>query len=161
MTSVSTVVDSFLKKVEEDDDFFEYYNCTDEEALAIAQERAAGYVDEAVTYFALQAKGCNNVNFFDKTSDTFNFDLTATEVEILARIMHWIYLERGISKLKPVINSFTSSEIKMLFSPANERKTFLEMVNSKKKEVDILISNYRAVDRLTGKLKTINYDDEV
>ena len=49
----------------------------------------------------------------------------------------------------------------MLFSPANERKTFLEMVNSKKKEVDILISNYRAVDRLTGKLKTINYDDEV
>jgi hypothetical protein len=52
MTSVSTVVDSFLKKVEEDDDFFEYYNCTDEEALAIAQERAAGYVDESVTYFA-------------------------------------------------------------------------------------------------------------
>lgn len=161
MTSISTVVDAFLKKVEEDDDFFEYYNCTDEEALAIAQERAAGYVDEAVSYFSLQMKGCNDINLFDKTTTTFNFDLTITEIDILARIMHWIYLERGLSKLKPVINSFTSSEIKMLFSPANERKTFVEMVDKKKREVDILISNYRAVDRITGKLKTINYDEEV
>ena len=29
MKSVSTVVDSFLKKVEEDDDFFEYYDAED------------------------------------------------------------------------------------------------------------------------------------
>ena len=72
--------------------------------------------------------------------------------------MYSIYLERDISKLKPILNSLSATDIKSLFSPANERKTFESLLDWYKNKTDVLISNYAARDRLTGKRRTIDYE---
>lgn len=158
-TSFGEFYSRFYDKVENDPDFFDYYNHNSDESMEIAQERAKSYLNEAVDIFTL--KCTPTVNFFDidTENDCFNFEVTSREIEIITRIMYSIYLERDISKLKPIINSLTATDIKSLFSPANDRKTFESLINWYKNKTDILISNYAARDRLTNKRKTIGYDE--
>ena len=157
-TSFDEFYSRFYDKVENDPDFFDYYNHTSDESMEIAQERAKSYLKEAIDIFTL--KCTPTVNFFDIDTENscFNFECTSREIEIITRIMYSIYLERDISKLKPLINSLTATDIKSLFSPANDRKTFESLINWYKNKTDILISNYAARDRLTNKRKTIGYD---
>lgn len=157
-TSFDEFYSRFYDKVENDPDFFDYYNHTSDESMEIAQERAKSYLKEAIDIFTL--KCTPTVNFFDidTKNSCFNFECTSREIEIITRIMYSIYLERDISKLKPLINSLTATDIKSLFSPANDRKTFESLINWYKNKTDILISNYAARDRLTNKRKTIGYD---
>lgn len=157
-TSFDEFYSRFYDKVENDPDFFDYYNHTSDESIEIAQERAKSYLKEAIDIFTL--KCTPTVNFFDidTKNSCFNFECTSREIEIITRIMYSIYLERDISKLKPLINSLTATDIKSLFSPANDRKTFESLINWYKNKTDILISNYAARDRLTNKRKTIGYD---
>jgi len=158
ITSFNEIYSRFYDKVENDVDFFDYYNHTSEESMRIAQERAKSYLNEAIDIFTL--KCTPTVDFFDidKEKDCFNFDVTSREIEILTRIMYSIYLERDISKLKPILNSLTATDIKSLFSPANERKTFESLLNWYKNKTEILITNYAARDRLSGQRRTINYE---
>lgn len=158
-TSFDEFYSRFYDKVENDPDFFDYYNHTSDESMKIAQERAKSYLNEAIDIFTL--KCTPTVNFFDIDTENscFNFECTSREIEIITRIMYSIYLERDISKLKPLINSLTATDIKSLFSPANDRKTFESLINWYKNKTDILISNYAARDRLTNKRKTIGYDE--
>lgn len=158
-TSFETIYERFFRKVEEDPDFFEYYNCTEEEAMELAKEKAAGYFQEAVSSLAIRASGFADVDFFDKDDTSFNFELVNTEIEILSRMMFVIYLERDFAKLKSVINSMTSADIKMIYSPANERKTFDDMLSNYKKDIEAKITQYLSVDRTTGKPKRIEYED--
>ena len=157
-TSFDEFYSRFYDKVENDPDFFDYYNHTSVESMEIAQERAKSYLNEAIDIFTL--KCTPTVDFFDTDTenDCFNFEVTSREIEIITRIMYSIYLERDISKLKPIINSLSATDIKSLFSPANERKTFESLISWYKNKTDILISNYAARDRLTNKRKTIGYD---
>ena len=154
-TSFDEFYSRFYDKVENDPDFFDYYNHTSDESMKIAQERAKSYLNEAIDIFTL--KCTPTVNFFDIDTENscFNFECTSREIEIITRIMYSIYLERDISKLKPLINSLTATDIKSLFSPANDRKTFESLINWYKNKTDILISTYAARDRLTNKRKTI------
>ena len=158
-TSFDEFYSRFYDKVENDPDFFDYYNHTSDESMEIAQERAKSYLKEAIDIFTL--KCTPTVNFFDidTKNSCFNFECTSREIEIITRIMYSIYLERDISKLKPLINSLTATDIKYFFSPANDRKTFESLINWYKNKTDILISNYAARDRLTNKRKTIGYDE--
>ena len=158
-TSFDEFYSRFYDKVENDPDFFDCYNHTSDESMEIAQERAKSYLKEAIDIFTL--KCTPTVNFFDIDTENscFNFECTSREIEIITRIMYSIYLERDISKLKPLINSLTATDIKSLFSPANDRKTFESLINWYKNKTDILISNYAARDRLTNKRKTIGYDE--
>lgn len=158
-TSFDEIYDRFFRKVEEDSDFFEYYNCTPEEAVELAKERASGYLQEAVSTLEIRLSGFADVDFYDKNDTEFNFELVGKEIEILSRMMFIIYLERDIAKLKTVINSMTSSDIKMLYSPANERNSFDAMLKNYKNDTDIMITQYLAVDRTTGKHKKIEYEE--
>lgn len=159
VTSFTVFYSRFFDKVENDPDFFDYYNHTSAESMEIAQERAKAYLNEAIDIFTLKCTPA--VNFFDVDTENncFNFEVTSREIEIITRIMYSIYLERDISRLKPIINSLTSSDIKSLFSPANDRKTFESLLNWYKNKTDILISNYAARDRLTNQRKAIGYDE--
>lgn len=157
-TSFDKFYSRFYDKVENDPDFFEYYNHTSEESMEIAQERAKSYLVEAVDIFTL--KCTPTVDFFDIDTENgcFNFAVTSREIEIITRIMYSIYLERDISKLKPIINSLSAADVKSLFSPANERKTFESLINWYKDKTDVLITQYAARDRLTNQRKTIEYE---
>lgn len=160
-TSYSIVYARFFDKLEKDIDFFDYYNLTEEESLAIAKQRANNYLNEAVAY--LLFKCTPDVDFTNRCNkqEVFNFALTNTEIELLSRIMYVIHLEREISRLKPVLNNLTASDIKALFSPANDRKTYQDMLTAYKERTDVLITNYAARYRLTGKLKPYNYNGNV
>lgn len=127
--------------------------------MEIAQERAKSYLNEAVDIFTLKCTPA--VDFFDVDVENgcFNFVVTSREIEIITRIMYSIYLERDISNLKPIINSLSATDIKSLFSPANDRKTFESLLDWYKSKTDVLISNYAARDRLTNKRKSIEYDN--
>mgnify|MGYP004546798447 FL=1 len=157
-TSFEEFYSRFFDKVENDVDFFDYYNHTSEESMEIAQERAKAYLNEAVDIFTLKCTPTVDYFDIDTENNCFNFIATSREIEIITRIMYSIYLERDISKLKPIINSLSATDVKSLFSPANDRKTFESLLDWYKSKTDVLISNYAARDRLTNKRKSIEYD---
>ena len=47
----------------------------------------------------------------------------------------------------------------MLYSPANERNSFDAMLKNYKNDTNIMITQYLAVDRITGKHKKIEYEE--
>ena len=87
-TSFNEFYSRFYDKVENDTDFFDYYNHTSEESMAIAQERAKSYLNEAIDIFTL--KCTPTVDFFDidTENDCFNFDVTSREIEIITRLIN-------------------------------------------------------------------------
>ena len=163
----SEVLQMFFDKVEEDCDFFAYFGVSDEEALALAKERAQVYLREAVSYLRSHAEldfdldvVAEPVEEADGTvletnyyfAEEINFD----EAELLAEIMFLRYLERGLAKLKPKINVLSSTDLKTLHSPANERTSYVSMINSEREHVYTLMSHYVAKDRVTGKRKVMS-----
>ena len=84
-------------------------------------------------------------------------DLTEDETNLIADLMYEVYLSRDISTLKSMVNALTSNDIKMLYSPANERKTFMDMYSTLKYNNEVAMSQYNAISRETGKRKLINY----
>ena len=157
-TSFDLFYTRFFNKVEKDPDFFDYYNHSGQESMEIAKQRAENYLIEAVD--ELRTKCEPTVNFYDIDTENqcFNFKVYSNEIEIISRIMFKIYLERDIALMKPIINSLSATDIKALFSPAADRKTFDEMLKRYESKTDMMISQYIARDRETGKRRTIQYE---
>ena len=55
-TPYSTVIESFLKWVEEDIDFFHYFNLSDEEAMELAISRSKDFLKEAIGRLTLECE---------------------------------------------------------------------------------------------------------
>lgn len=156
-TSLTTIYNSFFNKIEKDIDFFTYNNVTDEEAMQIAISRAREYLTEAIIRFTSSCSVEVDLTVND-TEGCINSDLTNTEIDIISSLMKEKYFEKDTSLLKAFQVNFSPKDLQ-LFSPANERKTFMDMYGVIVKENDKLISRYASRDRSTGKLKTINYSD--
>lgn len=154
-TSFEVIYDRFFKEVENDIDFFEYFNIPAEDAMDIARQRAKNLL--VVSVDMLMMKCTPDVNFYDYNEETesFNFELTSAEIMLLSKIMFEQYIYRDIAKLKTKINLFTASEISALYSPANERNSFINMYKDLRKNVEMLISDYASKDRLTNRRKSI------
>lgn len=71
--------------------------------------------------------------------------------------MYEVYISRDIATLKSMINILSSTDIKALYAPSNERKTFMDMYNTLKYNNEVAMSQYNSRDRKTGKRKMINY----
>lgn len=157
-TSFDVIYQKFFDKVENDPDFFDYYNIPEDKAMEIAVERASNLLKDAIE--VLMTKCSPDVDFFnyDNELGCFNFKVYPIEIKLLCDIMYEIYLEKYLIMLKPIINTLTSSDIKALFSPANERKTYQELCKYISLKNEKSISKYIARDRVTNKLKSI-YDN--
>lgn len=156
MTSYEQLYVPFFNRIEEDAKFFSYYNLTANEALEIAQKRAKNYLNEAV---AIWKRNCTldfELNLDDEV-EMISEDLTNDEINLLADLMYEVYISRDIATLKSMVNALTSTDLKMLHSPANERKTFMDMYNTLKYNNEVAMSKYNGRDRNTGKLKVIDY----
>lgn len=156
MTSYEQLYVPFFNKIEEDAKFFSYYNLTTNEALEIAQKRAKNYLNEAVS---ILKRNCS-LDFdlvLDDEMEMISEDLTRDEINLLADLMYEVYISRDIATLKSMVNALTSTDLKMLHSPANERKTFMDMYSTLKYNNEVAMSQYNGRDRKTGKLKLINY----
>ena len=156
MTSYEQLYIPFFNRIEEDARFFSYYNLTAEEALDIAESRTKNYLNEAV---AILKRNCTldfNLVLDDET-EVISEDLTSDEINLLADLMYEVYISRDIVTLKTMVNALTSSDLKMLHSPANERKTFMNMYSTLKYNNEVAISHYEGRNRKTGERKTIDY----
>ena len=76
--------------------------------------------------------------------------------DLLANLMYEGYLKRDVSKLRAFQHQYTPSDLQV-FSPANDRKTFMSMYNTVVEENKVKLDRYMRKDRRTGQQKTIDY----
>ena len=157
MTSYSTVLNAFLRRVEKDAKFFNYFGLSDSEAMQLARERALGYMEEAVAALTLDGLPTIDLSQRDEPLGAFEADLTAQEVYILSSLMYRQYLDRDIAYLATLSVNYTSTDLRV-FDPSNARKTFAELYMAVCTECDRLIDTYRNTDRISGAYVGIDFD---
>lgn len=159
-TPWSKVNEVFFDLVEEDSGFFQYYNATDEESYALAVQRANALLRDAAIRVQMECD-CD-IDFTDYYTDEetdenyFAEDLTPIEIDLLANLQYEGYLKRDVSKLRAFQHAYTPSDLQV-FSPSNDRKTFMEMYEVICEENKTRLDRYRRKDRLTGEVKGIDY----
>ena len=165
MTAFSDVINAFYHYIEKDVDFFQYFELNEEECMEVAGQRAGVLLEEATSYL------CRKLiveNVFSHTELVHSEDwedgqgeededaymafietLTNTEINLLVKAMFLMYLQRDLTVLRTFHGVMTSSDLNM-YSPANERKTFVAMTQQYEDNLKVEISEYQMVDRLTG-----------
>ena len=156
MTTYEELYTPFFNRIEKDATFFSYYNLTEEEALEIAKSRTKNYLSEAITIWERNCTLDIEIVLDDELEE-ISANLTHNEINLIADLMYEVYISRDIVTLKSMVNALTSTDLKMLHSPANERKTFMDMYNTLKSNNEVAMSNYNGRNRLTGKRKVIDY----
>lgn len=161
-TSFELPINRFLYRIEEDREFFQYFNLSEMEAMQLARHRAKNYLRDAIDRMMID--GMPDIDFtdIDDITEEFNADLTSREVFILASLMYEFYLRKDIAKLKTYSVNYTSSDLRV-FDPSNARSTFKALYDGVVQENEKLLDQYRCTDRLTGAFKGINfasYDEE-
>lgn len=156
MTSYEVLYKAFFDRIEKDVHFFNYNGVTKDDALNIAISRSRVYLEEAISIMKLKCDIDFDISFDDDNKE-LTVELTTTEIFLISSLMYEVYLSRDIATLKSMVNALTSSDIKMLYAPANERKTFMDMFASVQNNNIVLIDDYCSRDRLTGKRKVIDY----
>lgn len=159
MVSFDVLYEMFFDLIEKDRDFWQYNNISVEDAIIIAKQRAERYLKEALSYLSLKCTPDKcGIDFmdFNEESKTLNGDFKYNELDIIANVMYERYLFRDFSRLKAQANRFTTKDFNV-FSPANERASFLNMYNFVKNNNDVLIDHYLSIDKKTGNTKTLDY----
>lgn len=156
-TSYSVPIEAFYHRIEKDREFFNYFNLSEEEAMAIAKERALAYMDESLAKVALDCHPSIDFANRDDTSEVFNFDLNKNEIVLISSLMYQSYLERDIPYLKSLSVNYTPTELRV-FDPSNARSTYLDMCKYVCAQNDSLMDAYRSTDRVTGAYKTIDFN---
>lgn len=149
----------FFDRIESDSTFFQLYGTlTDGQKQAIMDERANTLINEAI--IMLKRKYETEIDFaVDDEADEFTDDLTQEEILLIGGDLALeAYIGRDIAKMKTRINTFTSSDLKALHSPANERKSFMDMYKQLQQENQAKIADYASRNRTTGKFISVNTD---
>lgn len=153
MTSINDIIERFYHYIENDTDFFNYFELDEIKCLEVAQKRSSVLLVEAASYLCNKV-GIGSAFYLNTDFSGFDEDLTSVEVDLLVKAMFLCYLRRDLTTLRTFQGVMTSSDLNM-YSPANERKTFNEMVKTFEDELKIEISEYCMVDRKTGSFRQI------
>lgn len=154
MTAFEDVIDAFYHYIENDVDFFNYFDLDEYECMEVAGQRASVLLTEATSYLSRKMIVENVFSTASSINDGFTETLTDSEINLIVKTMFLMYLQRDLTKLRTFHGVMTSSDLN-LYSPANERKTFVEMVNQYENQLKIEISEYQMMDRATGSYKHI------
>ena len=155
-TSFDKITSRLLRKIEKDKDFFEYYNLSVSEVQSLVMEQATGYLYDAIDLLTSKCEPDTDFYDYDEELLQFNFKLTQREIGLLASLMYEVYFERDEALLKAFKIRMTPSDLNQ-FSPANERKSFEDMLQRIKDENTNKIAKYVSTDRNTGKRKMIDH----
>lgn len=155
-TSFELPINRFFHRIEEDREFFQYYNLSDTAAFQLAQTRAMSYLHNAIDRMMMDGMPTVDFSDIDDAAAQFNIDLTSREVFILASLMYEFYLEKDIAKLKTYNVNYTSTDLKV-FDPSNARNSFKALYDGVVLKNEKLLDQYRNTDRLTGAFKTIDF----
>ena len=156
-TSFDKITSRLLRKIEKDKDFFEYYNLSVSEVQSIVMEQAVGYLYDAIDLLTSKCEPDTDFYDYDEELLQFNFELTQREIGLLSSLMYEVYFERDEALLKAFKIRMTPSDLNQ-FSPANERKSFEDMLQRIKDENTNKIAKYVSTDRNTGKRKMIDHN---
>lgn len=149
MTDFNTVINAFYHYIEEDVDFFHYFDLDEEECMEVAGQRAGVLLNEATSYLTRKLIVESVFSTADTSENEFTETLTDAEINLLVKTMFLMYLQRDLTKLRTFHGVMTSSDLN-LYSPANERKTFVEMVQKYESDLNVEISEYQMRDRSSG-----------
>lgn len=159
MTAFSDVIAAFYHYIENDVDFFHYFELDEEECMEVAGQRAEVLLNEAISYLCrklvVESVFSNVVdvvveeNGRQLTYKAFAEKLNNMEINLVVKAMFLCYLQRDLTVLRTFHGVMTSSDLNM-YSPANERKTFVDMVQKYEEDLKIEISDYQLYDRQTG-----------
>jgi hypothetical protein len=157
MTIYEDLFDKFIRKIN-DPNFLYYANLTAVECADIIDTRCKNFLDGAIE--ELLFNSTPDIDFTDRDDvlKQFNFEISFLEQGLITDLMIEQYYEEDKSKLKAFSHYFSSKELQT-FSPANERDSFLEMFKNMHNENILEIKDYVSKDRITGKPKTLNYND--
>lgn len=155
-TSFDKITSRLLRKIEKDKDFFEYYNLSVSEVQSIVMEQAVGYLYDAIDLLTSKCEPDTDFYDYDEELLQFNFELSQREIGLLSSLMYEVYFERDEALLKAFKIRMTPSDLNQ-FSPANERKSFEDMLQRIKDENTNKIAKYVSTDRNTGKRKMIDH----
>ena len=152
MTAFEDVKQAFYSYIENDVDFFNYFELDEDECMEVAGQRAGVLLKEATSYLSRKI-GFENV--FSNTEDEYFIEtLSDNETNLIVKAMFLCYLQRDITMLRTFHGVMSSSDLNM-YSPANERKTFLAMVKQYEDDLKVEISEYAMIDRDTGLFRQI------
>ncbi|WP_061328774.1 hypothetical protein [Clostridium botulinum] len=151
-TPLEKIYDRFIKKIKNDEDFFDYKDLSEDEVKSIVGDHLIELFTQAIE--EIYDNGNPDVDLYDinKEKEEFNFELTHLEISLIVNLMYQKYIEEDRVKLKALQFFFRSDELNV-FSPANERKTFEDMLDKIISENKRRMSSYFARDRITGKIK--------
>ena len=149
MTAFEDVINAFYHYIEEDVDFFDYFDLDEEECMEVAGQRAEVLLSEATSYLSRKLIVESVFSTIDTQTQEFTDTLTNAEINLLVKAMFLMYLQRDLTKLRTFHGVMTSSDLNM-YSPANERKTFVEMTKNYEADLKVEISEYQMKDRATG-----------
>ena len=159
MTSFEDIYNAFFEKMESDQRFFNYFDLTEEESMALARERAHTYLKESIAVILRRCDTDTGIDFtnYNDELEMFNFDLTPDEIDMIASLMYEQEYKRQYSRLKVFDIQHIPSTLNV-FSPSNERKTVRALFQDIHYENLTILDNYNAKDRNTHNSKTIDYD---
>ncbi|WP_195618574.1 hypothetical protein [Clostridium paraputrificum] len=150
MTPYENIIDRFIRKIKQDKEYFCVNGVTEEQLVQIVNKRSIELLDDAVSEIQPMISVAQKVDFLNKDDDMeeFNFELTKLEEDLISDMMVVKYFDEALVKLK-AMQKYLGDDIKV-FSPANERKTFKEMVEFKRQLFEVKLANYNTRNRLTG-----------
>ncbi|WP_346938176.1 hypothetical protein [uncultured Clostridium sp.] len=151
MTPYTNIFKRFSRKIKQDKSFFFYESITEEETLQIINQRSLDLLNDSIVEFQPQIAINQNVNMLDKDDDlqVFNFNLIPTEEDLISDLMVIKLFEEQSIRLKE-LQKYLGNDIKP-FSPNEERKTFMDMLDEKQNKFEIKVALYNSIDRNTGK----------
>lgn len=152
MTSFNIIIDEFYHYIEHDIDFFNYFNLDEDECMEVAKQRSVVLLKEATSYLCRKLGEVDTYMYNDDSE--FENELSYSEINLLVKTMFLCYLQRDLSTLRAFQGVMSSSDLN-IYSPANERKTFNDMVKTFEEELKVEISEYSMIDRTTGMFKQI------
>jgi hypothetical protein len=154
-TPYNVIFDKFIKKLKGDTQFFNHGQLTDEQINILVNDHLLSLLNRSID--KIYEYGNPDFNFHDKDDESqqFNKELVKQEISLLSEIMYFSYAEEDRNKLKVMGTRFRTSEVNVLFSPANDRKTYLEMIAELEASINNSISNYFSRNRTTWQMKSI------
>lgn len=153
-TPYQNVMEKFIKKIKQDVKFFMYNGLNEQEIEQIVIERSLEFLDSACDELEPQLDQITLSNRNDSL-ECFDDELTRIEIDTISDMMKIIYMREPILKLNK-LQTYIGTDIKT-WSPPDERRTYLGLLNDIENKMQVKIDRCNSIDRTTGKQRSL-YD---
>lgn len=153
-TPYQNVMEKFIKKIKQDVKFFMYNGLNEQEIEQIVVERSLEFLDSACDELEPQLDQIT-LSDRDDSLECFDDELTRIEIDTISDMMKIIYMREPILKLNK-LQTYIGTDIKT-WSPPDERRTYLGLLNDIENKMQVKIDRCNSIDRTTGKQRSL-YD---